>query len=156
MILPGERHLPLIVRKPVQNIEGCEGQGEEEPGQPVYPGGWVHDHAPHFRLCFAPLPEILEIKNCFIKSLLILPITWLERTQYNSWDRREGFGSVCVWAAREEHLRENIDIFFCLGPWRISDENATLKIGLWLIPSPLYLLSWVLLVADNYPTLCLL
>ena len=37
MILPREADLSLAVGEPVEDVEGGEGQGEQQPGQAVYP-----------------------------------------------------------------------------------------------------------------------
>ena len=37
MIIPGKADLSLTVGDPVENVEGGEGQGEQQPGQAVNP-----------------------------------------------------------------------------------------------------------------------
>ena len=53
------------------------------------------------------MPEILEEEKCENLSVYSRKkFTWFAKTQSRTCERRDGFGSVCVWAAREEDLGE--------------------------------------------------
>ena len=123
MILPCKDDLPPAVAEPVHNIKNCKTKREHHPRQPVNPvKGSLMIHRgcsiTHLEaeLTITPRPfasvSLLfrkSLKNT-CKNLSFLychqKYTWFAKTQSRTCERRDGFGSVCVWAAREEDLGE--------------------------------------------------